>query len=383
VALVAFSLGAGFLPIGPIAPLLIAHYNINNATAGFLTSIYFLVHIPLAIPASLVVNRIGLKASITLGALLGSVSLLSFLAIDSFALLLATRAISSLGFILMFPATGPLFMQWFPSKEIPLINGALVLAASLGVAFTNFLIAPLSNIFGWEVALSGVGGLALLSAITWIFFGPSSRAPIVPTNLPSIQRFREILTSRNTLLIAAADACASGLLIVSLAWLPTLYHQVHGISLAETGVLMGTMSVSGSIGLVLATLLTAATRKRRPFIITAGSVIGFAGLAAILVGNLTALYVIVAVLGVMCWLYLPALLTIPMELYRNDPDRVTMVLGVLLTSSSVIGAFAPAVAGAIADLTGSLIPGILIFVVVSWGLAIAGILLPETGIKRA
>jgi MFS family permease len=161
-----------------------------------------------------------------------------------------------------------------------------------------------------------------------------------------------------------------------------LYHQVHGISLTETGILMGTLSVSGSIGLVLATLLTAATPKRRPLIITAGIVIGFAGLAAVLVGNLTALYVIVAVLGMMCWFYLPALLTIPMELYRNDPARVSIILGMLMTSASVAGAFAPAVAGAIADLTGSLIPGILIFVIMSWGLAIAGGLLPETGTKR-
>ena len=299
--------------------MIIVHYGISNSAAGLLTSVFFLVHIPLSIPAGLLVGRIGLKTLITLGALAGSTPLLSFLTTDSFTLLLATRAFLSLGFMLLVPATGPLFMQWFRSKELPLVNGSMVVAASLGIAISNFLVAPLSNTFGWEVVLSGFGALTLLTAIAWMFFGKSYRVPTGEGSSSLVKRLWEVLPSRFTLLIAAADAGPLGLLTVSVAWLPTLYHQVHGISLTETGILMGLLSLAGSIAFVLASLLTATTPRRRPFLLVPGILIGFAGFATILLGNSIALYIAVAVLGFTSWFYIPALLTLPMERYPNDP----------------------------------------------------------------
>jgi CP family cyanate transporter-like MFS transporter len=384
IVLVGFTAGMNMVPLGPIVPLIIADYGISNSIAGLLSSIVFIIHVPLAIPASMLVGRVNLKTLIALGTLLSSAPILSFLATDSFLLLITLRAISSFGFLLWFPATGPLFMQMFHRKELPVINGALPFAFSGGMTIATFMIAPLSEILGWEVAISILGGLSLVGGVTWMIFG---KARILPANKETFshltRRTWEIVRDRNTKLIAIGDLGPFALLSVSMAWLPTFYLERYGIPLTTGGVITGILSLSGGIALVLATLITARTSKRRPFLIIPGILTGFAGLASLLLGNSIAIYFAVASVGFVCWFYIPALLTIPMDLYPNDPRRVSLILGTIMGIGGIAGAVAAPTAGIIADLTGSLMPGLAIFAVLGWSLAVAGILLPEPNTLRA
>ena len=141
---------------------------------------------------------------------------------------------------------------------------------------------------------------------------------------------------------------------------------------------MGILSLAGLVGLVLASLLTARTRKRRPFLIIPGTLDGFAGCAVLVLPNSVALYIALAILGVVCWFYLPALFTIPMDMYPNDPRRVSLISATLLSIGGIASSVAPPTVGAIADLTGSLLPGLAACAVLGWTLAIAGVLMPPT-----
>jgi len=379
IAFLAWSLGLGWYITGPITPLLISHYGISNSTAGFLTSIVFLVHIVFAIPLSMLVSRVGLKMLLVLGALAASAQLLSFMATTSFPLLLGLRAIHGMGFIFLFTTIGPLFMQWFHPKELPLANGVFVIAVSLGITTSTFVVAPLSEVIGWEVVLSLSGGMSLVSAFIWIVFGKahrmSSHVDLDPGNGNTLAGIR----SRDTWLLAIGDAGPFTLLTVSLAWLPTFYNEVYGMSLTNGGALMGLMSLAGFVALIFSTLLSGRTHKRRPFLIIPGIVAGFAGFAAFLLADSPGIYVAVAALGFACWFFFPVLATIPMELYPNNPLRVSLIFATILTAEGIFGFIAPPTVGAIADITGSLVPGLAIFSVLAWSLVAAGILLPEPG----
>jgi len=366
------------LAIGPITPLIIADYGIKHSTAGLLTSIVFLVHIPFAIPISMLIGRMGPKILIFLAGVTGSAPLLSFMATDSFPLLLALRAVYGMSFLFLFAAVGPLFMQWFPPKELPLVNGLFVLSASLGITTATFVGAPLSEAIGWEVVLSGFGGVSLLSALIWLSLGKAQRIHRDNETRSLIALVWSVLRSRTTLLVVLADAGPLTLLTASLAWLPTLYHEVHEISLTEAGVYMGVFSLAGLVALVLASLFTARTRKRRPFLIIPGILAGFAGFIVLVLPDSVALYIAVAILGFVCWFYLPALLTIPMDMYPSDPRRVSLISATLLSIGGIAAAVAPPTVGAIADLTGSLVPGLAACAVLGWSLAIAGVLMPPT-----
>ena len=141
---------------------------------------------------------------------------------------------------------------------------------------------------------------------------------------------------------------------------------------------MGILSLAGLVALVLASLLTARTRKRRPFLIIPGILAGFAGFTVLVLPDSVALYIAVAILGFVLWFYLPALLTIPMDMYPNDPRRVSLISATLLSIGGIASSVAPPTIGAIADLTGSLVPGLAACAVLGWTLAIAGVLMPPT-----
>jgi cyanate permease len=383
VALLGFSGGLSFFSTGPITPLIIDHYGISHSAAGLLTGVVALVHVAAAIPISTLIGRVDLKLLIVLGALANSAPLLSFLAVDSYPLLLATRAAFGLGFVILFPATGPLLMQWFRPKELPLVNGVFVTVVSLGIAVSSFGMSRLSDATGWDAALSLPGGLSLLAAAAWLALGRAMTGAKEIGARSVVRRVVGVLRSRTTLLLVAADAGPFALLTVSLAWLPTFYNEVHGMSLARAGTLMGLTSLTGVITLAVASLLTMRISRRRPFLLVPGILVGFAGLSTFLLADSPAVYLAVVALGFTTWFYIPVLVTIPMELYPTDPSRVSMIFASIMTLGGVANFIAPLTVGVIADVTGSFVPGLVLFAVLAWSLGVVAFLLPETGPARS
>ncbi len=381
ILLLAFSPGLSTFALSPITPLIIDEYGINHSTASLLTGLVFLVHAGFGIPCAMLVGRVGLKKLIALGWLLSSAPVLTFLA-DDFGVLLALRAVHGVGFAIAFPALGALYMQWFRPKELPLVTGAFIGCFSLAVAISNFAIVPMSDVMGFRPALSVLGTVSLFGVVCWLAFG---RAHDVSEgdSLPIRESVLSVLRSRNTLLIAGADAGPFALYTVSLAWLPTFFHEEHGISLASAGSLMGVLSMAGVVSLLLAVLLTFRVRRRRPFLIFPGIVGGFAGLGVFLLAGTPAIYLPLVALGFASWFYLPVLMSLPMELPGANPHRVSVMLATVLAIGGIGTFLGPLTVGAIRDLTGSYVPGLALFAVLAWSLAIGGFLLPETGTARA
>lgn len=259
--------------------------------------------------------------------------------------------------------------------------------AGLGIAVSSFLIAPLAEIFYWDIALSIFGGLALCSTIAWWIFGKAqsiypdrrdTQAIAIDESPGSlIRQVWDVARHRVTILVAMADVGPFAFLVACLAWLPTLYHEVHEISLTAAGVYTGVLQSVGIIALIVASVLTARTHRRRPFLIGPGVLIGFSGLLALVVPESFILYVVVGTLGFVLWFYAPALMTLPMDIYPNDPHRVALIFATLLTISSFASAITPWAIGMMADITGSLVPGLAASAVLAWSIVIAGILLPS------
>ena len=379
VVLLHLSFGLTFFAVSPITPLIIEEYGINRGTAGLLTSLVILVQAGFSIPGSLLVGRIGLKKLIALGSLLASAPSLTFLT-GEFPLLLALRAIYGLGFAVVFPATGPLVMQWFSRKELPLVNGLGIAVASLGISISTFSVAPMSAAIGWKAALSSFGGVSLVSAACWLLLGRTRREGRRRESSLSLKGAWGVLRSRTTLLLAAADAGPFALYSASVAWLPTFYHEVHGMSLSRAGSLVGLLSVTGVVSVVTAGLLAMRVRRRRPFLIVPGIMSGFAGFGSVLLAGTAVVYPALAALGFVSWFYLPILLTIPMVLPGTSPERASLTLAIILTLGGFLSFLAPITVGATTDLLGTYLPGFALFSVLAWGLAVAGALLPETSI---
>ena len=377
-ALLSFSFGLSMFSVSPVTPLIMDEYRINRGTASLLVSLIPLVHIVLAIPGSMLVGRIRLKNLVVLASVLGSAPLLSLLAVN-FPILLSLRVVYAIGMAVMFPAVGSLAMQWFRPRELPVFNGLFVAALSLGTALSSFTIAPISQAIGWKVGLSILGGVSLVGTVCWLVLGRAQQLSAQTEQHLSIKGALSVVRSRSTILIAAADAGPYALLAAAVAWLPTYYHEVHGMSLARAGSLMGLFSLAGTISLVSASLLVLRVRRRRPLLVIPGVVAGFAGFGSFLLADTVFVYVAVLALGFACWFYLPILLTIPMELPGADANRVALTFGALMSVGGIFSFVSPLTVGITTDLLGSYLPGLTLFSILSWSLAISGNLLPETG----
>ena len=383
IGLFGFSTGLNMLVTGPITPLIIDTYGINNSTAGLLTSIIFIVKGVLAIQVSLLVDRLPLKTMITLGGVTLSAPLVSFLAVDSFPLLLLSRAVHGLGFLLILPAAVAIFMQQFRPKELPLVNGSFTAAIILGITTSNFVVVRLVAHMPWEVVLSICGGVALIVTIAWALFGNASPITREEEDDRTIHNVRNVLADRDDRLLIAADLGPLTLFTVSSAWLPTFYHETLGFPLTKAGGLMSTLSLAGFLSLLLASIIATRTHQRKPFLIIPGILAGFAGIATVSTSNLWILYIDMVALGFVIWFYLPVLFTMVMERHSSNPSRAATVFAVLLGLGGIAGFLGPPAVGAIADVTGSFVPGIVLFSITAWSLLLSGILLPNTNSPRS
>ena len=131
--------------------------------------------------------------------------------------------------------------------------------------------------------------------------------------------------------------------------------------------------------MLFAGLLSLRFHQRRPFLIISGLFAGIAGFGTFLLAGTVWVYPALILVSIGSWLYIPALITISMELPGIRPEEVSVIFAVIMAVGGILTFVAPLVVGASADLLGTYIPGFAIFSILAWSLIVAGLLLPETG----
>ncbi len=260
------SIGLNFFVVSPLLPLIIEEYPITRATAGLLIALPLLVAAAFGLPGGAVIGRIGLRRVFGSAWLLVGLLVLSSWA-TNFPTLLAMRLSFGVGFAVILTATGPLLMQWFPPKEVLIMNSLNTAAISLGIALSVSTAAPIASLMGWQNALGLFGAVGLAGAAAWALFGRTSDAR-VKEDIPhvTLNGIVAVLRSRAILLLVAADA---GVLIQYTAltsWLPTFYNETRGFSLSQAGFITGLLPLVGVVAVLLGGFLPSRIGTRRLFL---------------------------------------------------------------------------------------------------------------------
>jgi cyanate permease len=108
---------------------------------------------------------------------------------------------------------------------------------------------------------------------------------------------------------------------------------------------------------------------------------GFAAFGMILAPSPAYITVAAVALGTALFTYVAPLFTIPMELEGMTSRHVSLMMGTVFSFAYLFSSLSPVMVGYLHDLTGSFLPGLAVWAVFSWVLALGGILLPETGPK--
>ena len=377
-----FSLGLSFFVVTPITPIIMGEFAINRSTASLLTSVVILSQAGLAIPSGIIISRVGVKRMVLIGWAMSSVTMLTWAA-TGFPLLLAIRIIYGISFAVLLPATGPIMMQWFRPRELPILNAINATVVTMAISISTFTVAPLSELLEWKVAVSLYGVASLLGVVLWAALARTGRRPGNETGRhPSFREIWAVIKSRTALLLALADAGPFAQYTALVAWLPTYYHEVYEMSLNRAGALVGLLPLAGIFSVVLAGILAYRISSRRLFLLIPGLLVVLGGFGSFTLGDGPLLYAALLMLGFASWFYLPVLFTIPLELPEASETRVALTYGTMMTIASFFAFLSPLFVGTSTDILGTYTLGFAVLALLALTLLAGGIVLPETGSGR-
>ena len=373
--------GLNLFAVSPLLPLAIEDYDIGRWEAGLLISMPMLMGAVMGIPGGMLVSRIGIKTALMIAWV--CVGLLSLSAIaPNFQVLLLLRLFYGIGLALMFAANGPLVMQWFRRQQVLAINAGNTAILSLGVAASVAAAVPMAEFLGWKTVLSIYGAAGLLGAIAWTLAPePWSRRAGRRAGI-SFRDVGGVLRGRIIVLLLVGDVGAIAQYTALTGWLPTFFNEIRNISLEEAGFLTSILPFIG----VFAVFVGGALPLRfsfRAILVFSGVLVTVGGFGSFLSPGIIAIYAFVVVLGVGSWIYVPALLTIPMRLPGATPEQVAVVWGSIMTFAGLGMFIWPILVGALRDMTGSFFPGFIFCAVGSSSLLICSLFLPRDMASQA
>lgn len=381
ILLLQFAMGLSFLAVAPLFPLIIDAFEVSRASVSLLVGGTALGVALALVPSSVLVARVGTQRALALGGTLMSAMLFAPLA-SSFPLLLAARLTFACGAAVTLTATPPIVMRWFPPRELPVINGINVVGQSLGITTSMALGPRLAAALGWDVTLGIFGGATALATVVWLLAGripaPAGAEDEAAAPLP-LQELASTLRQRSTVLLAIGMMGALGGNVAFGSWLPAYYHEQFDYSLERAGEVGALLALFGIAGALLGSTLPVRFPRRRPFLIAAGTLMPLAALGTLLGATPFVMLPSVALFGVLSWIFIPVVFTIPMELPGMSAARVGMTVAVFLSAGNLSGFLVPLVVGSLRDQTGALTAGLVGAAVLPAAMAVAGYLMPETG----
>lgn len=265
--------------VSPLLTILMDAFQVNLSAAGLLTSVFAISGFLLALPAGIILQRLGLKLSgmiamacLAVGSGLGALS-------SSYTFLLASRAIEGAGLGLI-AVIGPASIAlWFPREKQGLPMGVWTIWMPGGTVLSALIAPALSAAFGWQSVWWFGAAFALVAFLAiWSFMRMPPAAPAGEKAAPgsgAVAGLMKALANRDIWLLALAFACFNMALMSLTAYYPTYLASERGYSTAgaSTSLIMVT---GGSLvsSLVAGALLDkVASRKLliiAPFLIIAG-----------------------------------------------------------------------------------------------------------------
>ncbi|HEY9721774.1 MAG TPA: MFS transporter [Oscillatoriaceae cyanobacterium] len=370
--------GLSWIGVTPLLGALQAHFHASGAELGMVNTAVTLAKVIGPLLTGILAVRLGLKKSILLGGLFISIAAIAPF-MPNFPTFLASRFVFGLGGAIVVTLLGPAVMQWFSHDELPIVNAFNNVAVNTGISVTLFTTVPLANALGWRNTLVLYGVLSILLLAAWAVLGRDRQhTTSVTEEAPSV-RYADVWRMRETWLIALAFAGPLALYLAFNTWLPRYYVEAFGMAPAAASQYTGFFNLIGIPAAIVAGYLTRRLGLRRPFILGAGVLMGFAAFGMFLFNQPAVILLAAVLLGISLFAYVAPLFTIPMELRGMTPQHVGLMMGTVYSIAYLFSSLSPIVVGALHDATGSFVPGFALWAVFSWGLAVGGWLLPETG----
>lgn len=369
--LVYFSFGMVSASLVPLITLIRDDLAISYTEMGIVLGAWQLVYIGAAAPGGIVIDRIGPKRALAIGAAIVALSGLLRVFADGFALLFTAVALFGLGGPIISSGLPKLVADWFTGARRGIASGIYVTGSAAGAVFvlalTHSAVLPITG--SWRAALFFYAVVAALVTLTWLVFGRDSPESIAERGGSAGRRpqgsYRQVIMHPAVLVIIVVGF--SGFLANHglRNWLPQIL-ETGGMSPALAGLMGALPLVTGIFGSI-AILPLAARRpgNRRPVAVALLLVVGVT-IAAIMVTDGWLRVLVIAVEGFCASALIPLMLNTLMETPSVGARNMGAAGGLFFAVGEVGGTLGPVLLGLTADMTGSFMSGVLMLAAVMW-----------------
>jgi MFS family permease len=271
-----------------------AALGVGDTEIGLLALVFMYIYIPLALPASWLIDTWGFKKSVGLGAILMAVfGLLRGIFTHDYTLTLIMTIGIAIAQPLFLNSGTKMAANWFRLEERATIVGLGGMATLLGIVIGQIATPVMLEAWGLRNTMLIYGVLGALSALLFLIFGKDH--PPTPAGHEEkalmLAGLKHIFTFRDFYLLAFVVFVVNAVFNGILTWVEVMVRP-RGLDISEAGLIGGLLMIGGMIGFLVFSSASDRLRKRKPvlmagallsipFLILMAYVNGFAGLAIV------------------------------------------------------------------------------------------------------
>lgn len=371
----AFGLVAASL--SPVVALVVDDLQMSHAAMGSVLGAWQLVYIGSAIPCGMLLDRIGPRRALAIGALLIGASALARSLSTSYTELLLAVMIFGLGGPIVSAGAPKVIAQWFTGKDRGLAMGIYITGPSIGgvvgLTMTHPVLLPMLD-NSWRNVMALWAAVSLLAALTWFAIASHRNSRLAEQAEQRESRPPQLTTMKLLLkepAVRLVMLMSVGVFLINHGlsnWLPELLRH-GGMTLTESGYWAAIPTV---IGVFAALVIPRLATPGRRFQILLMLCLLSAG-ATVLLQFTTTLPLLTGLFlqGIARATLMTVLILTLVELPGIGQQRAGTAGGLFFSAAEVGGLLGPLSIGILYDQTGGFSAGLVLFTVVALGLAIA------------
>ena len=343
--------------LGILLPSITAGLGLSPSQQGVLGSAPFWSTIALAIPIAWAGSRLSPKW-LTLITLVGCALCLFMQGwAPVFAFLLLGRLLFGIFTIAQQPARALLTRQWFPPREVVLVNGLsnvfFGLVVGGGLALSPVILILLGD--DWRGTLRVFAFYYVALAAIWLVMGRDRVTEEFSSgeSQPLLPLLRSALSHRDLWICGGGFAGATMAFSAYVAFYPTFMLQEYDVSLRTSGIALALDVILGGVGGLAVGYYAATWRKEGLFLEVLGLVMVASFLGMILFDSVSIIFLMSIINGV-AWTFFPILITVPFNLRGIQPRQLAVAFSFVMMLISLGQALGPLFVGFLEEATGDL-----------------------------
>jgi CP family cyanate transporter-like MFS transporter len=350
-----FAFGVVLLAIPPMAADVRTDLGISRSVLGFALGAWALLYIVTAPPAGRIIDRLGLRRSLTAGSLLIAISAAVQAGARDGAMLWLAIGIIGIGGPLVSLSAPKLVADWFTdARERALAVGFYTSAPAIGglfaLALTNSVLLPVLG--GWRSVLLFEAAMNLLAAVAWVVVSgraptaPSGAAPPGPSSPRAWSATKQLLAGSGVRLAMVLGIGSFFITQGLSAWLPDMLEEHSGLS---GGAASTWAAVSLGVGIAARLAVPGLARPERRSVVLHGVMAALAVAMVVMAFGPFAVQVPAAlVIGFRSTLN-SLVIVVLMESDQVTPANAGLAYGLWFSAVEIGGAAGPPLVGAFGD----------------------------------